>query len=400
MNNFWGLTAYEYKKIFSKKSVIIALFLTLLLLPLCACMPLLGNSYVDGKVFESYYKSFQTDRDYLRALAGRRLETDILMEASAAYNKLPDAERYTQTEEYQTFARPYSMIYMYYRSVYQDGVVGLRSLTREKAGDYYNARRELLLNALDQTLMSDKAKKAVAAMDAEVATPFTLAYEEGYSAFLANSNLSGILAAFLLVVCIAPMFAGEYTRGTDQLLLSSRYGKNLLIRAKVFAGFSLAAIFSLGYTLLFYLSCMLVYGFDGGNAQLQLYLPSSPYPLTLLQAVFIVAVCSLLATLFSAAVTMLLSAWMKTPFGVMILITIFLIAPMMVNPPSSSLVLYHLYTLLPAGSFHHRFLLDITQFEVLGLVIKPYLFIPAFSAAASAAAMLFLFKAFRNHQVS
>ena len=42
---------------------------------------------------------------------------------------------------------------------------------------------------------------------------------------------------FVISICIAPIFAGEYQNRTDALLLATKHGKNKLISAKIMASF-------------------------------------------------------------------------------------------------------------------------------------------------------------------
>ena len=112
MNNFGTVYRYEVKKILSRK-------LTGIVFLICVCCVLLftladlsGNYYVDGEVVDTHYHMFQVDQGYRRALSGRALDQQLLEEMAAAYQKIPAmAERYNLTDEYQTYARPYSEIF-------------------------------------------------------------------------------------------------------------------------------------------------------------------------------------------------------------------------------------------------------------------------------------------------
>lgn len=71
-----------------------------------------------GEVYESNYAAMVKDRGYARALAGRALDGDLLMEAATAYAQIPEAEKYQETPAYLTIARPYSGVYSVGRVVY------------------------------------------------------------------------------------------------------------------------------------------------------------------------------------------------------------------------------------------------------------------------------------------
>ena len=263
MSGFWNLVGFEYRKIFRKKSTLIALTLALLASVLSCWGTLMGQYYVDGKPYESNYQAMLRDRANARALSGRVIDETLLLEAAAAYATLPEgAANYTATEEYQQNARPYSELYGIARRVYrasQDGfgAAEFAALTPQQAKEFYALRDQAVAQNVEQTQMSRRAKDAVLAMDAGVETPWIFSYSEGYTRFFSILYTTGVIAAFVMAVCVAPMFAGEYTSGADQLILSSKFGKNRAIGAKLLAGFSLAGLLSLFFMAQTYLQCML-----------------------------------------------------------------------------------------------------------------------------------------------
>lgn len=84
MSSFLRLVGFEYKKILHKRSVRIVLLLAVLVTAVSVWGTLFGNSYVGGEVYESNYAAMVKDRGYARALAGRALDGDLLMEAATA----------------------------------------------------------------------------------------------------------------------------------------------------------------------------------------------------------------------------------------------------------------------------------------------------------------------------
>lgn len=401
MNNFWSLTCFEYKKIFCKKSRWIALLIALSVQLLFILAPLLGNYYIDGKAVESRLSQYQKTREEKRKINGRPLDSGLLLEASAVYANYPsDSDiHFYNTEEYAAML-PYEWVYFAYSRVNDTGLPEFQNMTQEQAGSFYQARKELVSDIVRSYPMSDNAKDAVLAMDDQVKTPFTLSFFDGYATILSCTDISGLMGAFLLCICIAPIFSGEYTSGADQLLLSSRHGKRSLLAAKLFTGFSLAAILSLFFTLTLHLVSLISFGTDGGDSPIQLMHVQSPYPLTLKEAAVIMAVTSLLGALLTAAVTMLLSSRMKSPFGVITPMMITLFIPIIIYPPEINALIYHLFTLLPVYSMRVWVMLDIMQFELPGLVVKPYIFLPIFSALACIVTIPFTCRNFRKHQVS
>lgn len=404
MNELWNLVVFEYKKILRKRSIQITLLLAILISIISIPGTLYGSSYIEGKIYESYFDAMVKDRSYARELSGQELNSSLIMKAVEAYAAIPEAEKYQETKEYEKYARPYSGIYALTRNIFNThsrrfNMEDFQTLTKEQAEQIYTLRHQRLIEIVNGTLMSEKAKKQVIAYDDKVKMPFTYSYTDGYGRFFTVIYTLGVTVAFAMAICIAPLFAGEYTTGADQLILSSRYGKNKLITAKLLTGFSFAAMISLFMTLLGYGLCMGIFGADGGDSPLQLYMILSPYPISLLQTALVLAVSTFFSFFMTAAITMLLSAKFKSPFGVIILAGILLVLPMLFSVPETNIHLYRLYHLLPANMMAFWAVMDGIQYEFLVFVIKPYVFLPIFAALISVILTPIAYRSFQRHQI-
>ncbi|MBU5485562.1 ABC transporter permease [Clostridium sp. MSJ-11] len=405
MNGFWSLVNFEYKKILRKRSVQITLLLAILFTVFSVAGTLFGSYYVDGKPYESNYDAMVKDRTYARALAGRQLDGELIMETVGAYSGIPKSDgKYFDTEEYQKLARPYSGIYSIVRPVFNTysrrfNMEDFQVLTKEQADQFYITRRAQQEQLVEQTHMSAKAKEQVLALDARIKTPLTFSYTDGYTRFFVLINTLGLTAAFVMAICVAPLFSGEYVSGADQLILASKHGKNKLIAAKLFTGFSLAAVICLVLIALSYGLSMGIFGADGSNAPLQLYEILLPYPLTMGQTALLLVLCTFFACLMTAAITMLLSAKLKSPFGVIVLVGVLLIGPMLGRISHTNIVQYNLYRLFPTQMANFSSAVNSIQYELLRLVVKPYVFLPLFAAAVSVLLTPFVYRSFKNHQI-
>lgn len=404
MRGFWNLVGFEYKKILCKRSIQFTLILSVILTVFNVSVTLCGDYYVDGTPYESNYAAMVKDRAYARSLSGRPLDSGLIMETVRAYAQIPPSDVYQSTQEYQTIARPYSDIYEVIRSVFNTAskrfnMEDFQMLTKTEAEGYYNIRHEKLAQHILQTRMSDKAKEQVMAMDAQIKTPFSFSYTDGYTHYFILINTLGLFCEFVIAACLAPLYSREYTSGTDQLILSSKYGKNKLIAAKIFTGFSMTLILGLiQLTLAFFLS-LAIFGADGGNAPLQLFNSLSPYPLSMAQTALLLMVVSLFAFLMTGAITMLLSANLKTPFGVIVLMSVLLIAPMLGSVSEQNILFHNLYQLFPTQMTSLSSVTAIIQYEFGGFVIHPYIFLPMFALTLSVILTSLSYHIFKNHQI-
>ena len=407
MKHFFTLVEFEYRKIWKRKSAILAMSVGLLVSILSVWGPLLGSTYINGKVSESNYEATFKDLQYAKDLNGRTLDTELLLEAAHAYAQIPPNTEipYIGLEEYETYARPYSSIYgiagrVYRASGEEFSYEEMAALTKRDANHFYEKRASLLKNTIANTTMSQTAKEHTLKTAEKVQTPFTYSNTEGYGRFLTLMQSTGILSAFVIAICLSPLFAGEYTSHADQLLLSSRYGKGKLIRAKLFTGFSFAAGFSLLLLLQTYFQCMLTFGFDGSSTPVQIFDVLCIYPLTLGQAGFLGGLCFFGGCMLMAGLTMLLSAKLKSPFGVMILMSVFLIFPMMVQISQNSISAFRLFHLLPANSMAYFNIFHMIPYEFAGLVVPPYIMFPVFSVVCCAAVLPLAYRGFQRHEIA
>lgn len=405
MKEFWALVSFEYRKILGKRSVKIALLLTLFLSVFSIWGTLMGSYYIEGELFESNAEAMKKDRAYARELSGRILDDKLLMEAADAYQTIPDsAAVYQSTEEYQKNARKYSSIYSLARQVYDTpnvrfGAPEMGTLDPARAEQFYEIRELCMTKQIENAPISENAKEVMMQYSVEVKEPWIFSYSDGYTRFMTIMATSGVMAAFVMVICLAPLFAGEYSNHTDQLLLSARYGKGKLIKAKFFTGFSMTGIVTLLITLQSYVQSMLTFGFDGGNANVQIYDALFPYPLTLKQAALLQSICVFFACMCMSALTMFFSSRMKSAFGVIILSVLLLCVPMFVKVSAYPLLGYLLFHLIPANMMQYDYIFSMIPYEIAGVVIPPYVMMPVAALCLCIILIPFAYRGFKHHQV-
>ena len=405
MKEFWTLVSFEYRKILGKRSVKIALLLTVFLSVFSIWGTLMGSYYIEGELFESNAEAMKKDRAYARELSGRILDDKLLMETADAYQTIPDsAAVYQSTEEYQKNARKYSSIYSLARQVYDTpnvrfGAPEMGTLDPARAEQFYEIRELCMTKQIENAPISENAKEVMMQYSAEVKEPWIFSYSDGYTRFMTIMATSGVMAAFVMAICLAPLFAGEYSNHTDQLLLSARYGKGKLIKAKFFTGFSMTGIVTLLITLQSYVQSMLTFGFDGGNANVQIYDALFPYPLTLKQAALLQSICVFFACMCMSALTMLFSSRMKSAFGVIILSVLLLCVPMFVKVSAYPLLGYLLFHLMPANMMQYDYIFSMIPYEIAGVVIPPYVMMPVAALCLCIILIPFAYRGFKHHQV-
>lgn len=340
------LVKYEFLKILRKKSTLIVMVASLLVTAFMFGLPILR------------YQTYNQD-GVINGFAGIEYE-----KKQAEKYSVPLTDEYitnTIREVQQLFENPDNVGYDGYEkflidSAYWDGIAprenllgmiaknyadpnesvgynALPDLDISEGTDFYGARQEKiekLLNASSREL-SEEQKAYWRDMNSKVDEPFTYGYFEGWEIIISSFEL---LMFALLAVCIviAPVFSGEYQAGTDAVILSAKYGKTKLTTAKIIASYLFGALaFTLHVVVALGLP-LAAFGFDGWDLPLQIANTTIPYPFTFLQSVLVNLGVVYLVLFALIGLTLLLSAKMKSPYFVLIVLVPVLFIPMFLSP--------------------------------------------------------------------
>lgn len=340
------LVKFEFLKILRKKSTLVVMAASLLVTAFLFGLPVLQ--------FQTY-----SQEGAIKGLEGISYERD-----QAAEYSVPLTEEYvTETirEVKRLFEDPGNVGYDGYerfliKDAYWDGVAPRESLLDTIAKNYanpnesvgyntlsdldvseganfYEARQEKIDKLLDDPSreMSEEQRAYWQDMNSKVEEPLEYGYYEGWAIIMSSFEL---LMFALLAVCIAiaPVFSGEYQARTDAVILSAKYGKTKVATAKITASylfgalaFTVHAVVALGLPLA-------AFGFDGWSLPLQIANTTIPYPLTFLQAVLVNLGVVYLVLFAMIGLTLVLSAKMRSPYLVLVVLVPVLFVPLFLSP--------------------------------------------------------------------
>lgn len=408
MNLFFELSGYEFKKILCRKRTVIVLTLVILIGAVSVFGTVIGNYYYTdengNEIIVSRYDDEIVDRRNAEALSGRVIDADLIMEAVEAYRQvaLNGSVHYTDTTEYQNTARKYSEIYHVVRRTFGlNSIEEFQALTREQAEQFDKIRRENMENVIENSQISDNMKAYQKKCLDKSPEKLTYEYSGGYDRFVAIMYTTAITAGAAIAIMLSGIFSDEYASGADSLILSSKHGKGLVIGAKLFAAFVISAILILLLIAITYAETMAVWGSGGANANITLMGNMFPYPLTVGQSVLLYILCMTMACLLFAAITAAFSAVLKAPFNTIIIMSVLLIVPMFINVPDGAPIwVFCLENLLPTNMMAFWGALYEYQYELFGLVIPPYVFLPVFALIVSCVCSVLAYRGFKKHQIS
>lgn len=350
MNNFGVLYRYEIKKLIRRKIVWIAGAIILALSLLSISADVTGKYYVDGVVYDTHYHMMKTDREYERRISGREINQELMEEMQAAYRKVPtDALRYSLTDEYQTYARPYSQIYQIVRKVM--GFSDLEDICAWKVDEaaFYDAFSENNEAAYISGFLSEGEKAYWTKKEEALEKPFVFGYADGYWKLISAAHTISVMMLLFCTICLSDIFTREHTLRTDQLLLSSRFGKRQAYLAKAAAGMSFVLISTFVMTMIMIVTSLGIYGTDGFSVMIQIAVAG--YPLQLKAGIVVIMMYALmiLASLLTSAFVIMLSEFFRSSTATLAAVSGISLLPLFVRVPSQLRVLAQIWGYLPGG---------------------------------------------------
>ena len=306
-NSLGRLFQFELKKLVKRKLLWTTALVSLLCIGVTVTSGLFGTYYVEGKPVETHYQIFKTDQVYRKALSGRDIDQKLIQETVDAYKQIPiSEERYTLTQEYQTYARPYSDIFNLVRSWTEMQLPDIRSWKADE-DTLYMIRTELLEKEWQAIPLTESEKEFWRNKENQMPVPLTYHYHEGYENALDSFLNIGVVMLFFAAICLSSVFSEEHTRRTDQLMLSSAKGKTTAYWAKILAGITTSVAAATLMSLTTIILCLSIFGAEGFETPVQIYFATYSYPLTMGQACLIAYGILILTSILAGVFVMVLS---------------------------------------------------------------------------------------------
>lgn len=388
MNTFGSLYHYECKKIWNRKLTKLSFVVCLVLVIIMGTVRLFGSYVVDGEVIGSVYDEIRVDQSYARDLNGREINQQLLEEMVTAYRKVPDTpgKHYSNSPEYQKYARPYSEIFNF--------VVGSTNLLpsdvflnwEPNEQDLYEQRNIWLQKNWDDMKLSESEINFWQQRENEIEKPFVFQQHEGYSQMFFGYQTIAFLVILFVSISLSGIFPEEHSRRTDQLVLSSPMGRKKLYWAKITAGISYAAVAVLAFFAVISLLAFSLYGSEGFGAAFQLHSRSNSDPITCGQALLIAYANMLIAAIFVSIAVMILSELLHSSMAALAISAGMLIASMVVSVPEYYRGIAQIWSWLPWCFPAPWNVFGKYTLSVLGTHLTPWQAVPLIYALLSVAA--------------
>jgi len=292
------LIKLELYKIFSKKSVIIVLILTVLF----SIFNVVGQSvYLKYKGLDSIDDAYSVMKKYEGRVITQKDISNIdrtkenLIQKEKSGKKLTKEEIIYMNYSYDIIVNPdptYIVNNQYYRlNEIKDEISNLEKEGKTDTYEYKNIK-----------YVYSKVKN--------IEEP-KYYFKTGWY-ITTDFKVIATLISILIVVGLAPIFSDEYQSNSAQIMLSCRYGKNELVLSKILSGLIFTAIVFIIINSIYMMSA-LSYDFIGWDKPLELfkYYRLTPYDMRIIDFYIVGLGISFIGAILFALVTMLMSLLVK-----------------------------------------------------------------------------------------
>ena len=232
--------------------------------------------------------------------------------------------------------------------------------------------------------------------------PLQYGYGDSWTYFVQLLQFIMVPLGILIVIGVSSVFSDEYSRGTDAIILTTRFGKNKCAIAKIIASLIFSTILVVGIAILNSILFGMKFGFDGWNANIQLNLTALfmqvPVRLSYLGLAGFSILFSWIAMMFLTGTTVLISSLCKTSFVALIISAITFVLPRVIENLFDGSLFQKLLILFPIKTVRISEVLNPSAVFIGDAYNVPYLIVTT-AILVLIGSSLISYQAFKKHQV-
>ncbi len=351
---------YEWKKIFERRLNLAAMLLGYLLIGICVynyitqeiCYDAATDSYIEGvAAYRMQEELAQSQTDVIT----EAYVTDLIRDIQSRGIDLESDDAYTE------IIRPLGDMFYFVSKNYTDmrskntDMDALDKVDVSEGAHFYEHRMEKITDYLNMDFSYGNYTEAEKAYWIAKAGRTNVPFRWGSKSVMnqvGEMMFAGFYLWFVVVICVSSVFSSEYESGAAYLLLTTKYGKDRLVRSKI----GVAALFTVGYltggALLAVVPAALLLGLPGADLPVQLWNPVIPYNMTIGQTCL--GMFGLLLLIGSAIALALLccSAGLRSSLATLVIGMAVIIAPAFFPMSKQSGLWNHINYLFPVRAFN------------------------------------------------
>lgn len=394
---------YEWKKIFDRRLNVAAMFLGYLLIGICvynyitqeSCYDAATDSYIEGvEAYRMQEELAQSQTDVIT----EAYVTDLIRDIQSRGIDLESDDAYTE------IIRPLGDMFYFVSKNYTDmrsentDMDALDKVDVSEGAHFYEHRMEKITDYLNMDFSYGNYTEAEKAYWIAKASRTNVPFRWGSKRVMNQVGemlFAGFYLWFVVVICVSSVFSSEYESGAAYLLLTTKYGKDRLVRSKI----GVAALFTVGYltggALLAVVPVALLLGLPGADLPIQLWNPVIPYNMTIGQTCLGMFGLLLLIGSAIALALMCCSAGLRSSLATLVIGVAFIIAPAFIPMSKKSGLWNHINYLFPVRAFNLEDVMGAYVSYAAGNVVISYTaMVVIVYAAVSAVALLLIRRMF------
>lgn len=351
---------YEWKKIFERRLNVAAMLLGYLLIGICvynyitqeSCYDAATDSYIEGvEAYRMQEELAQSQTDVIT----EAYVTDLIRDIQSRGIDLESDDAYTE------IIRPLGDMFYFVSKNYTDmrskntDMDALDKVDVSEGAHFYEHRMEKITDYLNMDFSYGNYTEAEKAYWIAKAGRTNVPFRWGSKRVMnqvGELTFAGFYLWFVVVICVSSVFSSEYESGAAYLLLTTKYGKDRLVRSKI----GVAALFTVGYltggALLAVVPVALLLGLPGADLPVQLWNPVIPYNMTIGQTCLGMFGLLLLIGSAIALALMCCSAGLRSSLATLVIGVAFIIAPAFFPMSKKSGLWNHINYLFPVRAFN------------------------------------------------
>lgn len=327
------MVRYEIKKILSRPSGKIALFLFVCVIILSLWTTIFGDEYGElvwvneqGDAeygFAAHQKLRKAQNEWAGELDEAHLESIIRELNRIAATPEFKSDDYHQRDiafHWQMGVMPVrDMLYCTFSPGLQNFDYYIAdTLSPAVAGKFYSQRVELLRSYLyeedneEAARLSDREKEYLINQYEKLEEPIYYDYHMGWYQTLSNLTFIMLLGTLVMGYLVSGIFSNEFKWKSDAVYFTTYHGRGKAVSAKIKAGIVLVSALYWGGVLICTLFTLCFCGFDGGNCAIQFDYYRSFYNLTYWQTYLLYVVSCYIGILFMMFLCMWVSVKTKS----------------------------------------------------------------------------------------
>lgn len=309
---------YELKKIFSKRINQVLLATVIVVTIIYSGMAIGSMRYTDEEGQE--HTGIEAGRllvedvnQWKGELTAEKI-TEVITDYKELSGKYPDG---IPDEEWGKHVQSYYNIYSFVIDImtpdseWNEGVV--YQLSDEQLQNIYTIYQDNMKKMAKEYGTTLEKRSYLESIYEKIEIPLAFEAKDSWATMTMYAQTYVLLMAVIIGFLVAGIFSGEFRPGTEDVFLVAKYGRSKAIKNKIIAGILVSTItYWIGVGILSFIS-FAVMGTSGFFTPYQIDDPYSIYVMTYGEYYLLILLGGYIATMFCAALTMLVTVKMHTP---------------------------------------------------------------------------------------